>query len=97
MQGLSMLKGFKLKKKRLKGIFVRENLKNKHRYKKVIGSEDTLMHKAERPSNYFVHISNSFTHNQAEQMKKGVSCVQICWQYTRLNTVQSTFKVEQLH
>ena len=33
-----------------------------------------LMHKAERPSNYF---SNSFTYNQAEQIKKGVICVQI--------------------
>ena len=32
------------------------------------------MHKAELPSNYF---SNSFTHNQAEQIKKGVICVQI--------------------
>ena len=50
--------------KRSKGIFVRENLKHKHRYF-VTGSEDTLMHKAERPSKYF---SNSFTHNQAEQI-----------------------------
>ena len=33
------------------------------------------MHKAERPSNYF--FSNSFTYNQAEQIKKGVICVQI--------------------
>ena len=32
------------------------------------------MHKAGSPSNYF---SNSFTHNQAEQIKKGVICVQI--------------------
>ena len=32
------------------------------------------MHKAERPSNYF---SSSFTYNQAEQIKKGVICVQI--------------------
>ena len=39
--------------KRSKGIFVRGNLKNKHRYKNVIGSEDTLMHKAERQGNYF--------------------------------------------
>ena len=53
-----------------------ENLKNKHRYLNVhvIGSEDTLMHKAERPSNY---SSNTFTHNEAEQIKKGVSCVLI--------------------
>ena len=33
------------------------------------------MHKAERPSNCF--FSNSFTYNQAEQIKKGVTCVQI--------------------
>ena len=32
------------------------------------------MHKAVRPSNYF---SNSFTYNQAEQIKKEVICVQI--------------------
>ena len=31
--------------------------------KNVIGSENTLMHKAERPGNYF---SYSFTHKQAE-------------------------------
>ena len=37
-------------------------------------SEDTLMHTAERPSNYF---SNSFTHYQTEQIKKEVICVQI--------------------
>ena len=42
--------------------------------KNVIWSENTLMHKAVRPSNYF---SNSFTYNQAEQIKKGVICVQI--------------------
>ena len=43
--------------------------------KNVIWSEDISMHKAERPSNYF--FSNSFTHYQAEQIKKGVICVQI--------------------
>ena len=32
------------------------------------------MHKAERPSNYFF---NSFTYNQAEQIKRGVICVHI--------------------
>ena len=42
--------------------------------KNVNRSEDTLMHKAECPSNYF---SNSFTHYQAEQIKKEVICVQI--------------------
>ena len=40
--------------------------------KNVIESEDPLMHKAEHPSNF----SNTFTHNQAEQIKKGVICVQ---------------------
>ena len=49
--------------------------KNEHLIKNVIGSENTLIHKAERPSNYF---SNSFTHYQAEQLKKGgVICVHI--------------------
>ena len=43
--------------------------------KNVYRSGDTLMHKAERPSNYF--FSNSFIHSQAEQIKKGVICVQI--------------------
>ena len=33
-----------------------------------------MMHKAKRPSNYFFY---SFTYNQAEQIKKGVICVQI--------------------
>ena len=57
-------------------MFVRENLKNKHRFiKNVIWSEKTLMHKAERPSNCF--FTNSSTYNQAEQIKKGVICVQI--------------------
>ena len=32
------------------------------------------MHKAVHPSNYF---SNSFTYNQAEQIKKELICVQI--------------------
>ena len=41
--------------------------------KNVIGSQDTSMHEAERPSIFF----NSFTHNEAEQIKKGVNCVQI--------------------
>ena len=49
-------------------------MKNKHCYQNVIGSEDALKHEAERLSNYF---SNSFTHYQAEQIKKGVICVQI--------------------
>ena len=45
------------------------------------------MHKAERPSNCF---SNTFTHNQAEQIKNGVICVQILLEIRlTLNTVQS--------
>ena len=46
---------------------MRENLKNKHRYENVIGYDGNLIHKAERPSNYF---SNTFTYNQAEKIKK---------------------------
>ena len=42
--------------------------------KKVSRFEVTLTHKAGRPSIIF---SNSFTHYQAEQAKKGVICVQI--------------------
>ena len=53
---------------------MRETLKKKHVIKNVTGSEHTLMHKADRPNDYF---SNTFTHNQAEQIKKGVICVQI--------------------
>ena len=41
---------------------------------KGIYMKKKLMHKAMRPSNYF---SNSFTYNQAEQIKKEVICVQI--------------------
>ena len=65
-----MLKRIYIQKDQM-GIFVRENLKNKHSYSK---SEDPLMHKAEGPSNYFF---NSFSHYQAEQIKKGIICVQI--------------------
>ena len=54
---------------------MRQNLKISIVIKNVIWSERTLMHKAVRPSNYF--FSNSFTYNQAEQIKKGVICVQI--------------------
>ena len=42
--------------------------------KNVIRSEDTLMHKPERRSNFFPIF---FTHNQAEQIKKEVICVQV--------------------
>ena len=41
MQGLLMFKKIKIRKDQ--GVFVRKNLKNKHRYYKVIGSEDTLV------------------------------------------------------
>ena len=51
---------------------MRENLKKiSIVIKNVIGSGDTMAHKAERTSN-----SNSFTH-QGQQIKKGVVCVQI--------------------
>ena len=43
--------------------------------KNEIWYEKTSVHKAEHPSKYF--FSNSFTYNQAEQIKKGVICVQI--------------------
>ena len=43
--------------------------------KNLIWSEKSLMHKAVRPSDYFFPIF--FTYNQAEQIKKGVICVQI--------------------
>ena len=45
-----------LNSKRSKGIFVRENLKNKH-----TGSEDPLMHKAEGPSNYFFQLFHTLS------------------------------------
>ena len=48
---------------------MRENLKLSIVNKNVIGSEDALMQS--------IFCFNSFTHNQAEQIKKGVICVQI--------------------
>ena len=51
-----------LNSKRSKGIFMRENLKNKHSYKKNInGSEDPLMHKSEGPSNYFFQLFHTLS------------------------------------
>ena len=47
-----------------------------------------MMHKAERPSNYF--FSNSFTYYQAEQIKKGVICVQILLEIHRRFHFQGT-------
>ena len=41
--------------------------------------------------------SNSCTHHQAEQIKKRVICVQILFEYFRLNTGEPIFKVAQLH
>ena len=46
-----------------------------------------MMHSPERPSNYF---SNTFTHNQAEQIKKGVIfCPNFVRNTPDLNTAQS--------
>ena len=47
--------------KRSKGIFVHENLKNKHSYKNINGSEDPLVHKAEGPSNYFFQLFHTLS------------------------------------
>ena len=50
------------------------------------------------------NFSNSFRHNQAEQIKKGVICVQILLaihltEHSSVDrkTLESVFKVEQLH
>ena len=57
MQGLLNVKEIYIKKKRSRGIFVRENLKNNIVIKNVIWSEKkTFTHKAERPNNYFVQF-----------------------------------------
>ena len=42
-----------------------------------------------------IFFSNSFKHCHAEQIKKGVICVQIL--LDRLNTVESIFKVKKFH
>ena len=47
---------------------------------KIIESEDSLMHKAERLSSYFFY--KPFTHNQAEQIKKEKLVSKFCWKYT---------------
>ena len=54
---------------------MRENLKTSIVIKNVIGSEDTLMHKAERPCNFFPTLSHII--RPTEQITKGVICVQI--------------------
>ena len=66
IQGLLMLEK-DLNKKRSKGIFVRENLKKSIVIKNVIWFDDTL-----KQSVLAIILSNTFTHNQAEQIKKGV-------------------------
>ena len=55
---------------------MRENLKKiSIVIKNVFGSKNTLMHKAERPSNSF--FSNTFTHKQDKQIEKEVICVRL--------------------
>ena len=56
-----------LHSKRSKGIFVRENLKNNHSYKKLNGSEDPLMHKAEGLSNYFFQLFHTLSSCAAKE------------------------------
>ena len=84
MQGLLVLKGFTLKK--IKGNFCARKLKISIVIKNVVWSELLLQ----------LFFPNSFTYNQAEQIKKGVICVQICYKCTLLNTVDFIFKVGQL-
>ena len=50
------------------------------------------MHTAERPSLFF--FSNTFTHNQGEQIKKEVICVQILLEKHLLEHSTVHFKVE---
>ena len=77
MQGLLMLKEIYIKKK-IKGNFcARKSKKISIFIKNVLWSEKTWMHKAEYPRNFF---PNSFTYKQAEQIQKGVICVQILLQ-----------------
>ena len=52
------------------------------------------MHEAMRPSNYF--FSNSFTYNQAEQIKKGVICVRILLQIHLTEHGRFYFQCRQL-
>ena len=70
---IDVRKEFKLKK--IKGNFCARKSEKKISIiiKNIIGSEDTLMHKAERPSNYF--SPNTFTHNQVEWIR--LNCVQV--------------------
>ena len=43
--------------------------------KNVTGPDKTLMNKAEHPSNYFFQFFHAY---QAEKIKEGVICVQVC-------------------
>ena len=61
MQGLLILKGTCIKKDQREFLCASIFIKN------VSWPEKTSKHKAVRPSNYF---SNSFTYDQAEQIKK---------------------------
>ena len=61
MQDLLILKKIKIKK-RSKSNFVRKNLKKiSIVIKKVTGSEFTLTHKAERPSNYVFQLFHTLS------------------------------------
>ena len=66
MQGLLILKGTYIKKDQ-REFLCAKIIKISIVIKNVIWPEKTSMHKAVRPSNYF---SNSFTYDQAEQIKK---------------------------
>ena len=48
-------------KKRSKGNFLRRNLKKKIFIVNVIVSKSSLMHKAERPSNYFFQVFHTLS------------------------------------
>ena len=67
---------------------MRKNLKISIVIKNVIWSEDTLMHKAERPSNYVFNIS---THNQTKQIKRSNLCPNVVRNTPDLNRLESTF------
>ena len=70
MQGIGIWKKDLDLNKRSKGNFLRKNLKVSIVSEIITGSEDTLMHKEERPCIF----SNSFTYCQTEQIKKGKCC-----------------------
>ena len=59
----------------MKGLFSVQNFKISIIIKNVFESEGTLMHKAERPSDFFLAISHKCY--LAYQIKTGVICAQI--------------------